>query len=341
MDVIPNSINKVLSNSSVLYLNLILYRQSEKTLDFPLLKERSIPSIIKLLVEKYYKNIEKDIKKNIDSFKEALSRNKIQNVVLMSDVPTSSSIVTQLIHYMNGKVYLLNHGVRDYSHTSICHNLNEVDGIFCWSKYEYDTFNALNIKSIKSGYPIFLEKSESPRKQKIDKNSKILFLPEFHAEYWETCPKKGVNDLLEVVNSLLIEGYSKENIFVKIHPGAYNIKFFEELLCELIPLKNLYQKESIYDVIKSVDIVIGPYSTTVYETIFLGKPYFAYSSYNNIYADSIFNTVDLPIFYTIDALIDGLNNFKLLNIEKLKKELLYQISYKEMAEIISKEVNNE
>lgn len=337
----PN-IDYIFSRKSPLYFNPSLPFDSkiDNCSHQQNISDQTIESCLEYLVVNFYNKILSDIKKLIDYIEEIFSKLNIKDTVLMCEIPMVSSIISQLIHKNNGKVYLLNHGLRDFGTEAIMHNFDDIDGVFCWSEYEYNFFNSKGVHCVKCGYPIFREieiiKNDNIQ---INKKSKICILPDLHFEYWNFNQKKSLEDLLFLVSELTAHGYDRNNISIKIHPGLMNIDFFELLFNDILPKENILKDKSITTVIKEHDLIIGPFSTAIYETIFLGKPYVVYSSYSEFFEENIIRDIGFEIFNstTIDQLIKYLDNFYYEEFDTLKKKLLYDNSYAEVNKIISNE----
>ncbi|NQY23179.1 MAG: hypothetical protein HRT41_04050 [Campylobacteraceae bacterium] len=345
------SINHIMSSNKTLYFNPTIVNNKSKNLVLNNLEENNfknnnIEEILEIMLTRYYNKLVNKAIATIDNIVIKFKQLNIMNVILMCEIPLISSLISQIIHKRQGKVYLLNHGVRDFSIKAIMNNINQLDGIFCWSKYELDFFNKYNnrIKTIPCGYPIFLErKREKEKKLNISKSSKILILPDLNFEYWDTSIKKGLDDLLLLIKKLINVGYNRNNITVKIHPGTMNIDFFYYLLDGLLEEKNILKDGNINEIIDKNDLVIGPFSTVLYESIFLNTPYIVFGSYLELFTENIFYNLNIPIFNskTIHELIKYLDNFDYIDFDKLKDKMLYKNNYKEVCSIIKNEFNKE
>jgi len=294
--------------------------------------------VMAILMNNHYLENKTKYTKFIDSIFTNFKKLNIQNAILMTLKTGVSSVISQYIHLINGKVYLYVHGIRDFGKSVSRGDLvGAADGILCWSEFDYSKYKKLdrNLKLFKAGYPYFntlqpLKRVNSTK----NKDMKILILPTGIFKLPGFDNQKSFNSILELIRELLLKGYNKDNIIIKIHGGNLNLEFFKNYIGDFFPKENIVQKENILHLMKKSDIIIGTISTSIYESLFLGIPYILYDKHLDLFNENILMSLNIPYFSSGNEVVNFLDDFKYPDIGSLKKEMLYSSNYEEILKIL-------
>jgi hypothetical protein len=293
--------------------------------------------LLNLFKQIYLMNIYQ-IKCFINGITKKLKKMNIKNVILMHDLPFAHIIIAKYIKKNTGTVMLYQHGPREYSYLDNKYMLKNFDGIFCWSEYEKNMYKDINnkFKLVEAGYPYLY----SLKGQKKERNSYelkdivITILPPISLIEIVDRFNKEIHDLISIIKILLKLGVKKENIIIKIHPGHLNKVFFINILKDYLDENSIVKEESMISVVKRSDILIGPISTSAYESIFLNTPYVFFNKYSKFYTNHILNDIKIPTFEKVEELENILLDFKYPNLTALQEKMLYRYNYNETIEII-------
>ena len=203
-----------------------------------------------------------------------------------------------------------------------------------------------NLESIKMGYPSFLElvkKKNKIEERKSLEESKVLILPLITSENYDISRKDVIKLHKNIINMLLKLGIKKKNIFLKVHPGRSNPRFYYEVYKENLLEENIYKDFSLVELINLSDFVIGGASTVIYEASFLDKPYFTYEITPRKYklSDNVLHQKYINVATSINQLKDNIINGNDQNIKRFKDTNLYKYNYTDCVDILYKNINVE
>lgn len=177
--------------------------------------------------------------------------------------------------YIQPKVVLIQHGVLMYN--SIAHDYNGADLVFLWGDWDKRLLNQMDNAppNIVIGNPKIEQirkdvfgknKILSKKKETGNTNLKILYI-------FAYSPK--MDQVRKENERMFIEGISQiRNIEVifKLHPGSPPDYLQEYLLKGIIRPEQILKFDNIIDLIEQANIVVGDYSTAIYEAAALNKP---------------------------------------------------------------------
>jgi hypothetical protein len=342
-DNFPKKTNLMLDKNKTIYFNPTLLNSSTSKIydDFSINNEELLEDFLINFIYQYYKNNLEVFYEMIDHITINFKKYNVKNAIINTELVLVNNIVSQVIKRNNGKVYLLNHGIRTYSACHYHGRHKNYDDVFCWSKFETTIYSSLSkhLKCINLGYPHFLLNENKINYKKIV-NPSICILPDIHFELWDVNYAKALDSMIILIKYLKENNFC--NISIKIHPGVMNKAFFADILSEYIDESKIYMNESINEIISISDILIGPISTAYYDSTFLDTPYLVYVDEKK-FSHNIFEFLDIAIYNTtnLDKLISKIGSIDEKEITSIKKKLVYNNSIDEMVNIIKKEIDKE
>jgi hypothetical protein len=256
-DNFPKKTNLMLDKNKTIYFNPTLINSSTSKIydDLFIDNEELLEDFLRNFIYQYYKNNLEVFYEMIDHITENFKKYNVRNAVINTELPLMNNIISQVIKNNNGKIYLLNHGIRTYSACHYHGRHKNYDDVFCWSKFETTVYTSLSkeLKCINLGYPHFLPNENKINYKKID-NPSICILPDIHFELWDVNYAEALDAMIILIKYLKENNFS--DISIKIHPGVMNKAFFTDILVEYIDESKIYMNESINEIINIKEINI-------------------------------------------------------------------------------------
>lgn len=265
-----------------------------------------------------------------------------KNNIKCSIIQTYDYLVERVIiqyHFQNkSKCFLYHHGLINTDN-----NRFDVDkflyGYLAWGEYDYNLilnkFN--NLKVIKFGNSFFNDKKFEKHMFFPNKDNKFLILQNVTSYTLKDSYENNLKININIFNLLISIGVKRENIFLKLHPGRSNFHELKKYFSNIYLRENIFNDENIEIIINKSDIIIGPTSTVMYETVMKNKIYICYSEFENKINSSIFFNSDFLVSRNIEELKNILLKIKNVNFRysNIYNKLIYDTDMDKKIKLIN------